>query len=159
VSAATTNRDAGQTRDIARAQIEALFAGSWTLAAVGRFHTAHKLLLMAHSPQRYRDLGRLVAEMRALPRDEFAIRYAAQFTTALCSPATRRGHVNALQHAAGYFKHRLDRAAKAGLAAAIDDYRRGRVPLAVPMTLLRTYVREHAVSYLAEQAYLTSRSG
>jgi len=110
--------------DIARAQIEVLFNASWTLGAVVRFHSVHKLLLMAHSPEAYRDLGRLVAEARAL------------------------------QHAAGYLKHHLDRAAKAELAAAIDDYRRERVSLAVPITLLRQHVREHAVSYLESQAYL-----
>jgi len=155
-----TNREVGQTyRVIACPQVEALFNASWTLGAVVRFHTAHKLLLMAHSPEAYRDLGRLVATMHALPGDEFATRYVSRFTAALRSPATRSGHVNALQHAAGYFKRRLDRATKAELAAAIDDYRRDRVPLAVPMTLLQKYVREHSVSYLAEQTYLRSRSG
>ena len=155
-----TKRAADQTYcDIAREEIEALFTASWTCVSVVRFHAAHKLLLMAHSPRAYRDLGRLVADVRALPRDEFATRYASQVAAALRSPATRRGHVNALQHAAGYFKHHLDRAAKAGLATVIEDYRRERVPLTVPMTLLRQYVREHEISYLAEQAYLRSPSG
>ena len=33
-------------------------------AALVRFHTAHKLILMAHSPEAYRQLGRLVAGAR-----------------------------------------------------------------------------------------------
>jgi len=155
MSRLTTRSEPGEAySDAARAQIETLFTGSWTVGAIVRFHSAHKLLLMAHSPEAYRELGRLVAGARALSRDALEARYASRFTAALQSPATRRGHVNALQHAAGYFKRRLDRAAKAELTAAIDDYRCERVPLAVPMTLLRQYVREHGVSYLAEQAYL-----
>ena len=50
---------------------------------------------------------------------------------------------------AGYFKDHLDRDSKTELVAAIEDYRRELVPLIVPMTLLRHYVRVHGVSYLA----------
>jgi uncharacterized protein YbgA (DUF1722 family) len=55
---------------------------------------------------------------------------------------------------AGYFKDHLDRDSKTELVAAIEDYRRELVPLIVPMTLLRHYVRVHGVSYLAGQLYL-----
>jgi len=152
--------ESGRTcSDVARSRMEAVFRGSWTVGAVVRFHSVHKLLLMAHSPEAYRDLGRLVAAARGVSRDEFATRYASRFTTALQSPATRRGHVNALQHAAGYLKDQLDRAAKAELTAAIEDYRRERVPLVVPMTLLLRRVHDHAVWYLADQVYLSRRSG
>ena len=65
---------------------------------------------------------------------------------ALTVIATRRRHTNVLQHMAGYFKDHLDRDSKAELLAAIEDYRRELVPLIVPMTLLRHYVRAHEVS-------------
>jgi uncharacterized protein YbgA (DUF1722 family) len=73
---------------------------------------------------------------------------------ALTVLATRRKHTNVLQHMAGYFKDHLDRDSKTELVAAIEDYRRELVPLIVPMTLLRHYVRVHGVSYLAGQLYL-----
>ena len=155
-----TTSESGRTcSDVACSRMEAVFRGSWTVRAVVRFHSMHKLLLMAHSPEACRELGRLVAAARGVSRNEFAARYASRFTTALQSPATRRGHVNALQHAAGYLKHQLDRAAKAELSTAIEDYRRERVPLGVPMTLLRRYVHDHAVSYLAGQVYVSRPSG
>ena len=68
--------------------------------------------------------------------------------------ATPRRHTNVLQHMQGYFKDRLDRASKAELAAAIEDYRRELVPLIVPITLIRHHVRVHNVDYLAGQLYL-----
>ena len=37
-------------------------------ATLVRFHTAHKLIVLAHSPAAYVQLGRLVARVRALPR-------------------------------------------------------------------------------------------
>jgi uncharacterized protein YbgA (DUF1722 family) len=51
-------------------------------------------------------------------------------------------------------KRHLDGASKAELAACIEEYRRGIVPLVVPITLLRHYVRLHAIDYLAGQTYL-----
>ena len=68
--------------------------------------------------------------------------------------ATARQHTNVLQHMAGYFKDRLDRPSKSELANAIADYRRGLVPLIVPLTLVRHYVRVLDVLYLAGQLYL-----
>ena len=42
-------------------RLKALFAGRWKVGELVQFHTAHKLLLMAHSPHAYQSLGRLVA--------------------------------------------------------------------------------------------------
>jgi uncharacterized protein YbgA (DUF1722 family)/uncharacterized protein YbbK (DUF523 family) len=141
-------------RVFAYSRLRRLFAAHWTLGALVRFHTAHKLMLMAHSPEAYRRLGRLTAGASALPRKEFAERYTAGFMSALAALATRRRHTNVLQHALGYFKKQLDRASKAELLDAIDDYRRGLVPLVAPVTLLRHHVRVHHVDYLAGQLYL-----
>jgi uncharacterized protein YbgA (DUF1722 family) len=73
---------------------------------------------------------------------------------ALTVIATPRRHANVLQHMVGYLKDRVEPASKAELLAAIDDYRRGLVPLIVPITLVRHHVRVHKVSYLAGQRYL-----
>ena len=73
---------------------------------------------------------------------------------ALAVIATRGRHTNVLQHMAGYFKDVLDRASKEELQAAIEDYRGELVPLIVPLTLIRHYVRVHGVAYLAGQVYL-----
>lgn len=131
-----------------------LFDSRWTLGALVQFHTAHKLILMAHSPEAYRQIGRLVARGRALLPVELERRYTVAFMAALAVLATRRRHTNVLQHMVGYFKDRLDRDSRAELLAAIEDYRRDLVPLIVPMTLVRHHVRVHEVSYLAGQLYL-----
>ena len=73
---------------------------------------------------------------------------------ALSVIATSGRHTNVLQHIAGYFDDRLDRESKAELLASIEDYRRQLVPLIVPITMIRHYVRIHAVPYLAAQVYM-----
>ena len=42
----------------------------WTLGGLVRFHTAHKLVLMAHSPKAYSELGRFVANAKRMARDK-----------------------------------------------------------------------------------------
>jgi uncharacterized protein YbgA (DUF1722 family) len=135
-------------------RLRGLFSGRWNLGTLVAFHTAHKLILMAHSPEAYRELGRFVARARGVGRKELERRYTEMFMSALAVIATPRRHVNVLQHMAGYFKNLLDAPSKAELGAAIDDYRRGLVPLVVPITLLRHHVRVHGVSYLEGQRYL-----
>ncbi|MCA1650821.1 MAG: YbgA family protein, partial [Acidobacteria bacterium] len=65
-----------------------------------------------------------------------------------------RRHTNVLMHIAGHLKKLLDPASKRELLECIDEYRRELVPLIVPLTLLRHYVRLHDVEYLANQTYL-----
>jgi uncharacterized protein YbgA (DUF1722 family)/uncharacterized protein YbbK (DUF523 family) len=131
-----------------------LFDGRWTAGDLVRFHTAHKLVLMAHAPAAYAALGRYVARAGSLPRAAARAHYSAAFMQALRVIATPKRHVNVLQHMVGYFKRTLDAGSRAELLATIDDYRRGLLPLVVPITLIRHHVRRHGVAYLAGQVYL-----
>ncbi|MGQ0720780.1 MAG: DUF1722 domain-containing protein [Candidatus Eiseniibacteriota bacterium] len=60
---------------------------------------------------------------------------------------------NVLQHALGHLETMLDAAEKREILAAIDDFRRGLLPLVVPLTLLRYNIRRHGVEYLSGQLY------
>ena len=119
-----------------------------------RFHTAHKLVLLAHSTQAYTRLGRLVAAAKGADRESLRDDYSAGFMAALTLIATPRRHTNVLQHMVGYFKKTLDAASRAELLGSIEDYRLGHVPLIVPITLVRHHVRVHRVAYLEGQIYL-----
>jgi uncharacterized protein YbgA (DUF1722 family) len=121
---------------------------------VVRFHTAHKLTLMAHRPEAYQRLGRLVASGKTMARREFQDRYSTEFMTALAIIATPRRHANVLQHMLGYFKKTLDQESRAELLALIDDHAAGHVPLVVPLTLFVHHIRRCGVPYLADQIYL-----
>ena len=134
--------------------LRGLFSGRWTRGAVVAFHTARKLQLLAHVPTAYRDLGRLVAECADLPRATFRERYERGFMQALARPATPGRNANVLQHAAGHLKKQLDADSRQELAELIHDYRRGLVPLVVPLTLLSHHVRRLDVAYLKGQAFL-----
>lgn len=141
-------------RIFAYQRLRRLFAGRWSVGGLVAFHTAHKLQIMAHSPEDYRALGRLVAEARASERAAVERAYRQGFMAALRRKATAARHYNVLQHIAGYFRRDLDAGGRAELGQLFDEYRAGLVPLVVPMTLVRHYVRLFAVDYLAGQVYL-----
>jgi uncharacterized protein YbgA (DUF1722 family)/uncharacterized protein YbbK (DUF523 family) len=140
-------------RVFAYSRLRTMFRHRWTIGTLVRFHTAHKLMVLAHSPDAYRRLGRLTASAVAV-RADVERRYTEIFMDALAVVATRGRHTNVLQHMLGYVKNRLDSASKAELLDAIDDYRRERVPRIVPVTLMRHHVRVQRVEYLASQRYL-----
>jgi uncharacterized protein YbgA (DUF1722 family) len=141
-------------RVFAYRRLAALFRGRVSQGRIVAFHTAHKLQLMAHSTEAYRELGRLVAASKQTPRAEFRERYQAVFMAALSRIATRGRNANVLQHAAGHLKRLLESPDRRELAELIHDYRNGLVPLVVPITLIRHHVRRLDVAYLTGQLYL-----
>ncbi|HYQ80579.1 MAG TPA: DUF523 and DUF1722 domain-containing protein [Anaeromyxobacteraceae bacterium] len=147
-------RESFVERVFAYRRLKDLLASRWTLGDLVRFHSAEKLLLLAHDPAAYRALGRLVAGAKGRPRGELGARYGDGFMRGLARPATRGTHANVLQHMAGYFKDRLPPGERRELQEAIADFRRGRSPLLVPLTLIGHDVRRHRVAYLRGQTYL-----
>jgi uncharacterized protein YbgA (DUF1722 family)/uncharacterized protein YbbK (DUF523 family) len=118
------------------------------------FHTCHKLVMMAHSPQAYREMGRLVAHGAELPFAELLRRYEEQFMKGLSVHATVKKNTNVLQHIMGYFKKQLSADEKEELLEVIGQYHGEQLPLIVPITLLRHYIRKYDQPYLKEQLYL-----
>ena len=118
------------------------------------FHARHKLLLMSHSPALLRQMGALVAHADRRRQDELLETYERLMMKALSLPATRPKHANVLQHMMGYVKKTLSADEKREMLDVIDRYRKRLLPLIVPVTLIRHYVRKYDVAYLREQCYL-----
>ncbi|AMQ88341.1 MULTISPECIES: YbgA family protein [Marinobacter] len=119
------------------------------------FHQRHKFTLLAHSEKIYRQLGPMLADLKAEPLAQIADRYIHGFMEAMTQRVSRGSHVNAMQHLLGYLKDGMAAEEKAVLLEQIEAYRRGEIPLVVPMTLLRLAQRKEPVDYLHTQKYLT----
>jgi len=122
--------------------------------ALVQFHSAHKLLILSHSPGHLRRMGRLVAQGSAMPINALYQEYQQLLMEALRLKATPAKHYNCLQHIAGYFKKQLSLAERQELLEVIDHYREGHVPLIVPLTLINHFVRLADEPYLQQQYYL-----
>ncbi|MCH1929016.1 DUF523 and DUF1722 domain-containing protein [Shewanella sp. A25] len=118
-----------------------------------QFHSRYKYLLMAHSQQGYRELGLIVANITEL--EATAEHYFEVFMNTLKINATRKNHTCTLQHIQGYFKKHLTAAQKSELSEMIMSYRKGLLPLLVPITLINHYLRQFPVPYIENQVYLS----
>jgi uncharacterized protein YbgA (DUF1722 family)/uncharacterized protein YbbK (DUF523 family) len=118
------------------------------------FHAAHKYLVMAHSQAAYRRLGKLLSNLKGVHLPAVAEAYITELMAALKRRCNRKHHVNVLQHIMGYLKKRLEGEDKSELLEAIETYRRGEVPLIVPIFLLRHHFRHHPDPYMDSQWYL-----
>ena len=141
-------------RVFAYRRLKDLFGPRWSTGNLVRFHTAHKMALLAHSTTAYQELGRLVAHAATLAKPALRQEYESQFMATLSVPATTRRHTNVLSHMAGHLKALIDAVSRQELVATIEEYRQGFVPLVVPLTLIKHHVRIHQVGYLAGQVYL-----
>ncbi len=119
-----------------------------------KFHTEHKLTLLAHHQEIYRELGRELANLRDVDMDDFLKDYFTKFMTAMTKRANKKTHTNVLMHIQGYFKEHIDADDRAELKEAIERYRLGQLPLIVPITLLKHHLLKHPEEYLQGQRYL-----
>lgn len=125
-----------------------------SVAALVDFHMRHKLLLLAHSERHYRRLGRMVAQAKQRPIADAYRRYGEVFMAALAVPATVKKHRNVLEHMMGYFSKELSPAERKEWLEILRDFHHQLIPLIVPITLARHYVKKYTVEYLDNQIYL-----
>jgi len=128
--------------------------GPADICGLVEFHTRHKLVMMAHSPQIYREMGVLVANGKGIKREKLFRRYEELLLKGLSLHATAKKNTNVLMHIMGYFKKQLSSAEKSELLETIQQYHDQLVPLLVPLTLLKHYVAKYNQSYLRQQVYL-----
>jgi uncharacterized protein YbgA (DUF1722 family)/uncharacterized protein YbbK (DUF523 family) len=118
------------------------------------FHTKHKLLILSHSQKHYQAMGKLVAQAKDLPLKELYRQYQTLLMESLELKTTARKNGNVLMDVMSYFKEQLSSDEKQELLEVTDHYRRGYIPLIVPITLMNHYVRKYDQPYLKQQVYL-----
>lgn len=123
-------------------------------SALIEFWASHKYLVMAHSIDSYKAIGRLLSNAKTAPLGQIAADFITALMTALQSMATRRSRSNVLEHIRGYLKKQLTSTDKQELSSLITQYRDGFVPLIVPLTLLRHHFKNHQNSYIDQQTFL-----
>ena len=135
----------------------------WRLADPGQsaaalidFHSRSKYLIMAHSYNAYRELGRMLSDLSGQDIRAVALDYQHRVAEALATPAPRGQVANVLQHLQGYLKEHLGSEQRQSVRAIIDKYQDGLVPMIVPLTLLLHHIQTAwgEDSYLRRQFFL-----
>jgi len=118
------------------------------------FHARHKMQLMAHGPKLLSEMGRATAHANENRRSGVLEQYEELLLKALKQKTTVGKNANVLFHMLGFFKDKLSADEKREMLEVIGEYKGELVPLIVPVTLMRHYVRKYGEPYLAVQTYL-----
>lgn len=136
------------------ARWQKLSAEVFSLHSLNCFHAQHKYIFMSHSQALAKELGHCLAQAHAEVPSEVMSQYLKKMMVILKIKATRKGHVNTLQHLQGYLKTSISVDDKAELVDIIEQYRNGLLPLIVPITLLRHHFRRFPDDYITESYYM-----
>ena len=130
------------------------YQDSLSVNKLTEFHARHKLIFMSHNQNLGRELGKIAAKATEENLSSVADEYIALAMKVLKKVATRKNHVNVLQHIQGYLKKQLDADDKQELGEVISRYHQGELPLIVPITLLLHHFRKSPNEYIEQSWYL-----
>jgi len=117
------------------------------------FHTRHKFLIMSHSQKELSRLGRLLGGAKR-PKDETLFReYEEHLRLAMSRVPGAASNINILTHALGYFKDKLESKEKKFYLDRLDDYKKKKIPLSVPLNIARSYIVRFDEPYLKRQSF------
>ena len=117
------------------------------------FHAASKLLLMAYSQPKLRQLGRIVANADRKRIAAVLELYGNHFRQAFNKPPRRVSPINVLMHALGYFKKELSGREKRHFLEMLEAYRHGKTPLSSAVSILRSWIMRFETEYLYGQTF------
>ncbi len=118
------------------------------------YHSNNKYLLMAYDQEKLREMGRIVANHGDRPVKDVYVLYEEKLNNILDEPPQYKSIINVLQHIFGYFKNELNPGEKQFFLNIVDKYRDNKVPLSVPVHLLRSWIVEYDIDYLKDQSFI-----
>jgi uncharacterized protein YbbK (DUF523 family)/uncharacterized protein YbgA (DUF1722 family) len=133
---------------------QALTSQRKSLERLANFHARHKFLLLAHSQAHFRRLDRVAAAARGFSIEKAYQQYGALFMAAVGVHATVKKHCRVLHRLVCDFAKRVPSENCEVLENLLHDFRRRKVPLIIPLTVMRHYAEKYRISELQNQIYL-----
>jgi uncharacterized protein YbgA (DUF1722 family) len=106
---------------------------------------------MAYSQKEQKVLGRIVANHEKLATNLVIGSYKEGLARAFFRIPRYRNYINVMMHIFGYFSDSLSSGEKTFILDSFDKYRSGKIPLSVPLNVLKTYVIRYNDGYLLDQ--------
>lgn len=122
-----------------------------SMAGLVKFQADNKYLLMAYNQREQKILGRIVGNHDKRSFEVLADEYRDHLGTTFARIPRCSNYINALMHIFGYFSEELSSNEKDFILSNFDNYKKDKIPLSVPINLLRSYVIKYEQSYLLEQ--------
>lgn len=115
------------------------------------FHSSHKLLFLGYNQAAMRRMGRIVANHEK--KDFFQIKelYLKELENIFSKDFKANSMINVLQHGLSGFKDLLTPDEKKFFIELLEDYRDERIPLSVPLNILKSWSVQYHNTYLLDQ--------
>lgn len=119
-----------------------------------RFQADSKLMLLSYSEREMRVLGRIVANREGKSVRQVLEDYEEHLRMAMSRIPKDAANVNVLMHMLGFVSEGLTADEKAFFLDTLEKYRLERVPLSVPISLMRAWAIRFGQAYLLPQSFL-----
>ncbi|MGV8905463.1 MAG: YbgA family protein [Acetobacterium sp.] len=122
-----------------------------SMAAIVKFQANNKYLLMAYNQKEQKILGRIVANHEDQPFQVLINDYRNHLGAAFGRLPGYCNYINALMHIFGYFSEKLSSGEKEFILGTFEKYKKGNIPLSVPINVLKSHAIEYQQIYLMDQ--------
>jgi uncharacterized protein YbgA (DUF1722 family) len=130
-----------------------------SMKALVQFHSENKYLLMAYNQKELKILGRIVANPGKRSPQELLDDYGEHFLMALSRTPRYTSNINVLMHTLGYFSKSLSHHERSFFLETIERYRSSRIPLSVPLNIVRSWIVRFEEPYLSQQTFFDPYPG
>lgn len=117
-----------------------------------KFHSTNKYLLTAYSQVYLKKLGKIVANHENLPFKDAVYDYRENLGHALSDVPKHTNYINSFMHMFGYFSGSITAKEKEFVLDSFEKYRHDKIPLSVPVNILKSYVLRYEQDYLLDQS-------
>jgi uncharacterized protein YbgA (DUF1722 family)/uncharacterized protein YbbK (DUF523 family) len=118
-----------------------------------RFHTDNKFLLMRYNQKELRILGNILANQDKQQLSSLLSDYQHHLHLALSKAPRYTSEINMLDHAFGYVSQDLSAQEKKFYIDLREKFRQGKIPISVPINLVRSWVLRFQQPYLLTQTF------
>jgi len=129
--------------------------GSGGIQKLIDFHASHKYLFMAYNQSALKQLGKTLASYKKGRYDEVLKAYEEKVKDIFKQPSKVPSNINVLMHTLGHFSKQLESEEKAFFLDSLSGYREGKIPLSVPLHLIRAWVTRFGEPYLQSQYFFS----
>lgn len=121
-----------------------------------KFQSQYKYLLMAYSPSRQKELGKIVGSATKTNISDTIKEYKEVLSKTLATTPRTMRNVNMLLHLLGYFSKDLSKEEKAFFLDTLEKYQNKKVPFSLPLTIIKSWAIRFNNEYLLEQKIFES---
>jgi uncharacterized protein YbgA (DUF1722 family)/uncharacterized protein YbbK (DUF523 family) len=124
------------------------------MGALVKFHSEHKLLLLACNQAHYRFSGKIVANHEKRKSAEVYHLYHQELVHILKTNPRYTAMINTLQHAFGWISNALSKEERQFFLNSLEEFRDERIPLSTVLHLIHAWAIRFQNDYLSAQVLL-----